>query len=153
MNSLAVDLHEEPRRLKRRQRLELAAMNRVLIIEDDISMTNLLVSVLEEAAPRTSIDWATSGEEAEFYLEKEGEFFGTSPYDLIIADIFLEGDVTGLDIWKLCERKYPDTNILVTSSLPVEKFVSCLKNEYACPLYLPKPFSINECKEAISEFL
>ena len=153
MTSIATDLRRYKPIARNPKKLELTSLNQALIIEDDISLTNLLTTVLEEIAPNISIDWATSGEEAEHYLEKEGELFGTCPYDLIIADIFLEGNVTGLDIWKLCDRKYPDTNILVNSSLQAEKFMSCLKNEYACPQYLPKPFSLTECKEAIHEFL
>ncbi len=153
MTSLATDLGNYEPVVRSPRRLELTSVNRILIVEDDVSLTNLLTGVLEEIAPNVSIDWATSGEEAEHYLEREGEVFGSSPYDLIIADIFLEGDITGLDIWKLCDRKYPDVNILVTSSLPIEKFVSCLKNEYSCPQYLPKPFTLTECKEAIGEFL
>ncbi len=133
--------------------LALTAMNRVLIIEDDISLTNLMTTVLEEISPNIKIDWATSGEEAEAYLMRESEIHDTHPYDLVVADIFLEGEITGLDIWKLCDQKYPKTQILVTSSLPVERFVSCLKNEYSCPNYLPKPFTLSECKETISEFL
>jgi DNA-binding response OmpR family regulator len=133
--------------------LELTSNNNVLIVEDDVSLAGLLINMLEEISPNIHVDWATSGEEAEQYLQSEGEYFGSSPYDLVIADIFLEGQITGLDIWKLCDRKFPDTHILVTSSLPVEKFVSCLKNEFSCPQYLPKPFTLTECKEAISEFL
>ncbi len=151
--ALANDLRNFEPTKTRFKPLSLNALNRVLIIEDDVSLTNLLTTVLEEISPNIQIDWATSGEEAESYLKREGEIFGTHPYDLVVADIFLEGEITGLDIWKLCDRKYPNTNILVTSSLPVERFVSCLKNEYSCPHYLPKPFTLSECKETISEFL
>lgn len=129
------------------------ALNRVLIVEDDISLTNLLTKVLEGFSPNVEVDWATSGEEAEYYLRREGQHYGSSPYDLVIADIFLEGEVTGLDIWRLCEEKYRGCQTLVTSSMPIEKFVSCLKNEYACPAYLPKPFTMTECIEAIHEFI
>ena len=133
--------------------MKVPALNKVLIVEDDVSLSTLLTRVLEDLAPNVEIDWATSGEEAEAYLRKEGKVFGKKPYDLVIADIFLEGEVTGLDIWKLCDNEYPETNILVTSSLPVERFVSCLKNEFACPPYLPKPFTMAECIEAINEFM
>lgn len=153
MTAITQELMDYQPRLRDPRQLELATFKRVLVIEDDVSLTNLLTSVLEEIAPDLTIDWATSGEEAEYYLQRESEFSAETPYDLVVADIFLEGDVTGLDIWKLCDRKYPDTRILVTSSLSVEKFVSCLKNEYSCPQYLPKPFTLGECKEAISEFL
>ncbi len=153
MTAIATDLKEYEPIMRKPRKLKLATPTRVLIVEDDMSLTSLLTSVLESMSPNIGIDWATSGEEAEYYLEREEEVYGKCPYDLIIADIFLEGDVTGLDIWKLCDRKYPESNILVTSSLPIEKFVSCLKNEYACPQYLPKPFSLAECKEAISDFL
>lgn len=135
------------------RKLELTDKNRVLIVEDDVSLANLLTTVLQDASPDISIDWATSGEEAERYLEEDGELFGHCPYDLIIADIFLEGEITGLDIWRKCNSIYPDTNILVTSSLPVGKFVSCLKDEQACPEYLAKPFSLAECREAVSAFM
>lgn len=150
--NIAEDLMKYEPRLKPYP-MKVSALNKVLIVEDDVSLTNLLTRVIEDIAPNVEVDWATSGEEAENYLKKEGEIYGARPYDLVIADIFLEGDITGLDIWKLCDTSYPETNILVTSSLPVERFVSCLKNEFACPPYLPKPFTMAECIEAINEFV
>ena len=153
MNSFATALNEFEPRVRTPKKLELTANHRILIIEDDVTLANLLVSILEEEFAGITIDWATSGEEAEYYLEREEKIFGSTPYDLVIADIFLEGEITGLDVWKMCDRKYPDINIIVTSSLPFAKFVSCLKNEYACPSYLPKPFTLQECRDAISEFL
>ena len=127
-------------------------LERVLVIEDDVSLVNLLTHVLEEMHPGVLIDWATSGEEAEYYIKRESEIYPELPYDLIVADIFLEGETTGLDIWKLCDDEFPQTQILVTSSLPVEKFLSSLQNEMNLPAYLPKPFTMRECLEAIEEF-
>lgn len=151
--SIAENLkHFEPKK-NHLSLLKTKTIDRVLIIEDDISLTNLLTHALEKTYPRIEIDWATSGEEAESYLKDAEKYYSDRPYDLIIADIFLEGTITGLDIWKLCDQRYPATNILVTSSMSVDKFVSCLKNEYACPAYLPKPFTLSECMEAIDVFL
>lgn len=149
--SLAQDLYNfEPLNM---HPIKLAALRKVLIVEDDLSLTNLLTYVLEEISPDVEVDWATSGEEAEYYLQRESKYYGGTPYDLVIADIFLEGKITGLDIWKLCDEKYPNTNILVTSSLPTDKFLSSIKNEDSCPPYLPKPFTMKECKEALEEFI
>lgn len=126
-------------------------LNKVLIVEDDLALSNLLCEVIETFSPDAEIHMATSGEEAEYHLEKESEQ-GRPPYDLVVADIFLEGDITGLDIWKTCDLNYHETNILVTSSLPIEKFKSYLKNEDSCPPYLPKPFSLEECMATIHDF-
>jgi len=126
-------------------------LQKVLIVEDDLALSNLLCEVIETFSPDVEIHMATSGEEAEHYLEQElGK--GRAPYDLVVADIFLEGDVTGLDVWKTCDLNHPETEILVTSSLPVEKFKSYLKNEDSCPPYLPKPFSLEECMASIHDF-
>jgi response regulator of citrate/malate metabolism len=126
-------------------------LNKVLIVEDDLSLSNLLCEVIETFSPEAEIHTATSGEEAEEYLKREAEI-KYSPYDLVVADIFLEGETTGLDVWKMCDEKYPKTEILVTSSLPVEKFKSYLKNADSCPPYLQKPFSLEECMATIHEF-
>lgn len=132
---------------------KLKTLNNVLIVEDDTSLAHLLWLVLERMAPNVKVDWVTSGEEAKYNLSSGEEDMGECPYDLVIADIFLDGDITGLDIWKICDSHYPETNILVTSSLPTDKFASCLKNEFDCPPYLPKPFTMSECIEMISEFI
>lgn len=153
MEAMEMKLMEYEPLIRRHKHLSVAALNRVLIVEDDMSLTNMLSTVLEEIAPNIVIDWATSGEEAQLYIERESLIFGASPYDLIIADIFLEGAVTGLDIWKLCDRQYPATDILVMSSLSLDKFLSCLKHEIACPHYLAKPFSLSQCKDVFSRFL
>jgi response regulator of citrate/malate metabolism len=126
-------------------------LNKVLIVEDDLALSNLLCEVIETFSPDAEIHMATSGEEAEYHLEREADM-GNPPYDLVVADIFLEGEITGLDVWKTCDLNHPDTNILVTSSLPVEKFKSYLKNEDSCPPYLPKPFSLEECMATIHDF-
>ena len=126
-------------------------LNKVLIVEDDLTLSNLLCEVIETFSPNAEIHMATSGEEAEYYLETE-MLKNRDPYDLVVADIFLEGDVTGLDVWKTCDLNHHDTNILVTSSLPVDKFRSYLKHEASCPPYLHKPFTLEECMATIHDF-
>ena len=77
----------------------------------------------------------------------------TRPYDLLIADIFLEGRTSGLDVWKICQNVYPEVALIVTSSLPVDKFLNAIGQEKAGPPFLPKPFSVVEVRKLFTQLL
>lgn len=133
----------------------------VFVIEDDPEMFTLLERVLRGIDPTVEVDWALSAEEAidqlvsrirrRKNLLREAE----PPYDLIVADIFLHGNKTGVDLWRTCTELFPRIPIVVTSGMSMEKFFRTLGDTAVSPPYLAKPFSIGECKdlfEAIFEY-
>jgi DNA-binding NtrC family response regulator len=122
-----------------------ATAPRALVVEDDLWMQPLVTLALKSAIPGVEVDWAESVEEA---LRRTRH----SHYEVIVADIHLKPNrETGIDLWYQCREECPEIPMLLTSSIPVEKFSERM-GHYG-PNYLPKPFSVNECKEVIKNLV
>jgi DNA-binding NtrC family response regulator len=124
---------------------------KILVVEDDLACEAVLRRTIHTLAPDADIDWEESAEQAVAALERD-RVEGRS-YDLIIADIFLSGTETGLDLLKVCSERFPDTPVLITSSLPMDRFFQTVGTQTIAPPFLPKPFYIAECRQVIEGLL
>ncbi len=127
---------------------------KILVVEDDKDVTALLRMVLIDAVGDAHVDWATSFEESVKHLIQNSDLVQSSPYDLIIADVFLEGNGIGLDLFKLINRTYTEVPFLIISSLPYELVLEALgqdkKDNFT---FLPKPFQLTQCKANIKNLI
>ena len=119
---------------------------RVLLVEDDPYSEMAIGRVLSKIDPTIEVTWIKSVAEAEANI-------GRRHYDLIIADIFLDGESTGLDFWSQCESEYPEIPFVVTSGLPILEFFKTVGREAISPPYLPKPLDLEECGQLLGGFL
>jgi DNA-binding NtrC family response regulator len=127
---------------------------KILVVEDDKNMTILLGKALLDASGDIEINWASSLEQAVTQLIQNTDIAQKAPYDLIIADIFLEGNGTGLDLFKVINRTYPSIPFLVISSIPYEQVSEALADKKVENMtYLRKPFLFFQCKEKIKNIL
>ena len=127
---------------------------KILVVEDDKNMTVLLGKALLDASGDAEIHWATSLEQAVTNLIQNTDINQKVPYDLVIADIFLEGNGTGLDFLKVINRTYPKIPFLVISSLAPEIVTEALSAEVKPNVtYLRKPFLYFQCREKIKVLL
>jgi DNA-binding NtrC family response regulator len=126
---------------------------RVFILEDDQDLLPVFEKILHSIDPLYCMDTASSVEAAIQILEKKNREASESPYDLIVADIFLEGESDGLDFWHTCEKLYPDTPVIITSGMPMDQFFARLGNQRISPPFLAKPFSMGECKQIFEGML
>lgn len=128
---------------------------KILVVEDDKNMTVLLGRVLLDMNSDVEIHWASSLEQAVRQLIQNTDIEQKHPYDLVIADVFLEGNGTGLDFYKLIGETYPQVPFLIISSLSPDRVKESLadgtKGENLN--YLRKPFLFSECKEKVKEIL
>jgi DNA-binding NtrC family response regulator len=124
---------------------------KIFVVEDDHACETVLRRVIRSIDPQAKIDWLESAEDA-FQLMTDEENKGKT-YDLIIADIFLAGKSTGLDLWRACHELYPLTPMLLTSGLQVDRFLETVGKETVAPPYLPKPFYLGECQQVIKGLL
>ena len=122
---------------------------RVLIVEDDITMQPLWKYVIEISAPGASIKWVTTEEGAEKIIAHRLHM--SEEFDLIIADIFLSGSRTGIDLWK----RYGEgnTQFLLMSAVSPTKFAKLVGDGEPTPLYVQKPLNPIACIETISAML
>jgi DNA-binding response OmpR family regulator len=127
---------------------------RILVVEDNVSMLLLIQKAIFNVRPKAEIFSAVSLEEAFTILIKNANIEEKNPYELIIADIFLEGNKTGLDLWRVLRGTYPTIPIVVITSLEEEKVMSTLlDHEKNAMIYFKKPFMISELQAKIQEVL
>ncbi len=121
----------------------------VLIVEDDLSFEPLWRHVFQQISPVTTIDWALSEEQAERKILKRARMGLT--YDLVIADIFLSGKKTGVDLW----NRYGEDvgNFVFVSGLSKEKFDQLMSLDFSSPIFMQKPLSPKQCRELIQNLL
>jgi two-component system alkaline phosphatase synthesis response regulator PhoP len=108
-------------------------MNRILLVEDDPSITSLLT--LHFQAPAFCVTACDKGATALEWLDKE-------PFDLIVLDILLP-DGNGFEFCKKIRRSDSRTPILMLSALG-EEMDKVLALELGADDYLTKPFGVGE---------
>ncbi|MDY6910134.1 MAG: response regulator [Thermodesulfobacteriota bacterium] len=116
-------------------------MRKILIIEDDDGLRDLLHSYLEESG--FAVVEAADGLEG---LEKiSGELF-----DLMIVDVMLPY-VSGIGLVKIAKGRHPETPVICITGYgnSPEK----LAEEEHADRVLSKPFDLKELAQAISELL
>lgn len=115
---------------------------KILIVDDEVSIVTLLVFNVEKAGFET--DTANDGLEAIQKAEKEA-------YDLIILDLMLPG-MDGLEVCKYLRKKEIDTPILMLTAKDEE--MDKIKGlELGADDYLTKPFSPKEVVARIKAIL
>ncbi|MGZ3650208.1 MAG: response regulator [Bdellovibrionota bacterium] len=125
--------------------------NRVLIVEDDHACETILKQIIHSVDPDARVDWVDSGEAAALTLVQERA--KGVPYNLVIADVFLNGKLTGVDLWRLYQEYYPAPPVVLTSSLPIPRFLEKVGSGPDVPVYLPKPFYAEECRQIVKRYM
>ncbi len=133
--------------------LETTRLPSLLVIEDDLSMIHLFDAILDRWDGALTRDFVASGEEAIELLKNRASLCGETPYSLILADVFLEGELTGFDVWLECQQLYPKVPFVLTSFMPHRKCLSVLQGAQQFPIYLPKPINIDRCLSIFKEYL
>ena len=111
----------------------------ILLMEDEHSIANGLKMVLTEEGYQ--VDLAMTGQGA---LDS---FFGNG-FDLLVADLRLP-DIDGFEVIKQVKAKRPETEVVViTGYSSVYSAVDAMK--LGVYDYLPKPFTEDEIKNAVS---
>ena len=104
--------------------------NRILVIDDEPSITDALHLVLTELGHQ--VDSAKSGTEAK-------ELLKGAPYDLVFTDLRLP-DASGIDLVALIKGDTPDTEvILMTAHGSVDVTIEAIKR--GAFYYIQKPFT------------
>ncbi len=120
----------------------VANQYRVLVVDDELSMRELLEYMLEKQGYGVLV--AASGKEAISKIEK-------NPYDLLLCDIRL-GDMTGLEVLKASKKKNPHVTVIMISAFATTETAVEAMNQGAFD-YVPKPFENDELLQTIANAL
>lgn len=114
----------------------------ILIMEDEPSVANGVKMVLTEEG--YAVDLAMTGQSAL-------DLFFNNGFDLLVADLKLP-DIDGMEVIKQVKAKRPETEVVViTGYASVYSAVDAMK--LGTFDYLPKPFTDDEIKGAVSKAL
>ena len=114
----------------------------VLVVEDDEVMKPIFARALYQLNDRLNLSWAPSVREAQRFLE-------AGPFDLVITDVCLEGDGTGMDLQRYLSEKFPDVPVVVTSGLSREAILSREGVDVDERDFIPKPVNLQLCLDKI----
>ena len=107
-------------------------MKKILIVEDDVNISNLLKEALSQKG--YTCGQAFSGTEAALWLEKES-------WMLVLLDLMLPG-MTGEEVLQLIRRQGDTPVIVLTAKDAMEEKLDLLTS--GADDYITKPFDINE---------
>lgn len=107
-------------------------MKKILIVEDDVNINNLLKEALSQKGH--TCGQAFSGTEAALWLEKES-------WMLVLLDLMLPG-MTGEEVLQLIRRQGDTPVIVLTAKDAMEEKLDLLTS--GADDYITKPFDINE---------
>ncbi len=110
---------------------------RVLVVEDDIHLSNAIYRALRLSYGAVDLTWVTTEESAEVEISK-------SHFDIILSDYLLPGVRDGVDLWNHCSRHSPTTPFMLISAVPFEDILRRFRKNEAVPTLLPKPFQLQE---------
>jgi len=129
--------------------LGLPERRKFLVVEDDGAAHPIWERIIKLVDPKAMIFWAMSEEKAERLIEERRKF-GDS-FDFVIADIFLNGPKTGIDLWRRFGGALP---FVFTSSITQKKFLEMIgESTERYPTLIRKPFNPKECVENLMTLL
>lgn len=119
---------------------ELGAASRILVVEDEDLIRDMLVLALEEEG--YEVVTAIDGQTALTFLQDPESTSGQIPFELLILDLMLP-QINGLDICRLLRHQGNPVPILILSAKGSETD-RVLGLEVGADDYLTKPFSMRE---------
>ena len=117
-------------------------MSRILICDDEIKLSRMLVTALRSAGHQANA--AATGQEALRML-------GEDEYDVLVTDLRLP-DLSGLDVLQEVRARHPRVDvIMITAYATTENAVEALRR--GAHDYLIKPFSLDELRLRVDRLL
>lgn len=112
---------------------------KVLLVEDEADLLDLISQALDHHG--VEVTEASSGTQAIERLRSE------APFDVLVSDIAMPGDVSGIDVAHEVSNAYPHMRVVLTSGHPLSHFPPFPKNVR----FLPKPCRVKQLVELLRE--
>jgi PAS domain S-box-containing protein len=121
---------------------------KILIMDDDPIVTDTIKETLEDIG--CTVMLCSSGSKA--LLIYEEEYLRGKPFDLVIFDLTVPGELGGLETLQLLREKYPDIVALASSGY-LDNPVMAEPNKYGFYDKVEKPYHLEEFIELIQKVL
>ncbi len=122
----------------------MSKKQRVLIVDDELSVLTVLKGSLKKLGDSYEIDVAASGEEALAELEER-------PYDVVVTDYQMEG-MNGLQLLDAVQDINSDTRVIMITAYGTRKLEQEARRREAYT-YLTKPLEISAFRQIIQSAL
>ena len=122
----------------------MSEKKKILIVEDDLALHPLWMAILRRCAPSAHVDWAVSCEVAQAKIREAGE--KKSPFDLVIADLFLAGSGTGADLLSSKEIRQMAPATMLVSIADKNEMRDYFKKLPDDTIILTKPIHLMKCE-------
>ena len=117
-------------------------MLKLIIIEDEISVLDVLKKLIAKADSRFEICGSFSN------AEDAVDYINNNPVNAVISDICLCG-MSGLDFFRICHEKYPDIILAAISAYSKFEYAQdAIK--YGVAAYMLKPITMAKTKELLA---
>jgi response regulator of citrate/malate metabolism len=123
----------------------------ILVIEDDQTLKPVVTAIIRKIRPEARIEWRTSVDQV--LIEKRMNWRSLRAYDMIIADVYLPGAYTGLELWHRCRFNCPFVSFLIISGMTPKQNEEQMSIHGTLPNFLAKPFDADTCTKVITGLL
>lgn len=127
----------------------MTSNKKILLVDDDSFMREWWTELFTQFDFAVDLDVAVSESFAKKIIanmKDKGQV-----YEVIICDIFLSGNRTGIDLWKGLQDK--PRNFVFTSGVPKDRFEMMIPNNCTNCHFLEKPFLFEDCLNLLSKVL
>ena len=126
---------------------------RILVVEDDLTLKPFWEVFFGRSLLRFHLDWAVSGEEARRLVadaNQPNESGDRGTYDLIVADLFLSGAETGLDLLDSVEVKQSGASVVLVSAVKADRIRQSYEGLISSRVILSKPLKFATCERLMA---
>lgn len=136
-----------PKEIRSLSTREMMVNKSILIVEDEIAISDVQYRILTGAPCRHKVDVAHNGKMA-------SDLISRNKYDCISLDYILPGDISGMDIYISLRETHPDLPVLfISGNIEFLESIKDLKQDDAHLEHLSKPCGNTEYIEAINKLL
>lgn len=119
----------------------------VLIVEDDPYWQSIYSRALRSIDKTAKVRCVRSAKQAQQLL------YDNNHYDLIVADQNLDGDKTGLELWRACKPRLHDTPFVLVSAMSDDKISQLTEFDRRPPVFVSKSDAIDNFKSIVGPSL
>lgn len=126
-------------------------IKRILIVEDDLALKPLWENFFRYRTQQVDLEWAVSCEQAMKMVKKANG--AQEPYYLIIADIFLAGSGTGMELLKSKDVEVSQAHTVLVSAADRDEILSKFGHLMPKTEVISKPIDFRKYEPIINNIL